>query len=100
MSFPWLASSQIGAAFSLLIWGIAAFAVVPPIQMRVMRAAAEAPGLASSVNIGAFNLGNALGAALGAATLGAGLGYTAVMVVGAVLALMALLLVLWAALRH
>lgn len=100
LSFPWLAGSQIGAAFSLLIWGIAAFAVVPPIQMRVMRAAAEAPGLASSVNIGAFNLGNALGAALGAATLGAGLGYMAVMVVGAVLAVMALLLVLWAAVRH
>lgn len=100
LSFPWLASSQIGAAISLLVWGIAAFAVVPPIQMRVMRAAAEAPGLASSVNIGAFNLGNALGAALGAATLGAGLGYAAVMVAGAVLALLALLLVLWSAARH
>lgn len=100
LSFPWLATSQIGAAISILIWGIAAFAVVPPIQMRVMRAAAEAPGLASSVNIGAFNLGNALGAALGAATLGAGLGYADVMVVGAILALMALLLVLWSAVRH
>ncbi len=38
-------------------------AVVPPLQMRVMRVAHEAPGLSSSVNIGAFNLGNALGAA-------------------------------------
>lgn len=100
LSFPWLASSQLGAAFSLLIWGTAAFAVVPPIQMRVMRAAAEAPGLASSVNIGAFNLGNALGAAFGAATLSAGLGYAAVMVMGAALALLALLLVLWSAARH
>ena len=47
----------------LLIFGFGTFAVVPPLQMRVMRAATDAPGLASSVNVGAFNLGNALGAA-------------------------------------
>lgn len=35
--------------------GAATFAVVPPLQMRVMRVAHEAPGLSSSVNIGAFN---------------------------------------------
>ena len=42
-----------------------------PVQIRVMHAAAEAPGLASSVNVGAFNLGNALGAAVGSGRLGA-----------------------------
>jgi MFS transporter, DHA1 family, inner membrane transport protein len=97
-AFPWLALTSIGATITLLLWGIAAFAVVPPIQMRVMRAAAEAPGLASSVNIGAFNLGNALGAALGAAVLQANLGYTTVMLAGAGLAVMALILVVWMAL--
>ena len=35
--------------------------------MRVMEAAKDAPDLASAVNIGAFNLGNALGVALSAA---------------------------------
>ena len=45
-----------------MIWGAATFALVPPLQMRVMSVAHEAPGLASSVNIGAFNLGNAVGA--------------------------------------
>ncbi len=35
--------------------------------MRVMRVAHEAPGLSSSVNIGASNLGNALDAAAGGA---------------------------------
>lgn len=94
LAFPWLAQHQAGAAFGLLVWGTAAFAVVPPVQMRVMRAAAEAPGLASSINIGAFNLGNALGAAAGALVLRLGLGYSAVMAVGAALAGLALLLVL------
>jgi DHA1 family inner membrane transport protein len=43
------------------LWGIASFARVPPLRVRVMAAAADAPNLASSVNIGAFNLGNAFG---------------------------------------
>jgi len=95
-AFPLLAGTHAGAAIGLLVWSVAAFALVPPIQMRVMRAAVLAPGLASSVNIGAFNLGNAIGAAMGAALLSAGLGYTAVMLGGAALALAALALVLWA----
>lgn len=94
-AFPFVAGSQLGAAIGLFIWSAAAFALVPPTQMRVMRAAVEAPGLASSINIGAFNLGNALGAALGAAVLSAGLGYAAVMFVGATLALLSLPLVIW-----
>ncbi|MGG6496743.1 UNVERIFIED_CONTAM: MFS transporter, partial [Bacteroidetes bacterium 56_B9] len=60
---PLAFASQAGAAIGLLLWGAAAFAIVPPVQMRVMQTAAEAPGLASSINVGAFNLGNALGAA-------------------------------------
>ena len=79
---PLLARSDIGAAVSMVIWGAATFAVVPPLQMRVMRVASEAPGLSSSVNIGAFNLGNALGAAAGGAVVSAGLGYSFVPVMG------------------
>lgn len=67
--------------------------MVPPLQMRVMQAAAEALGLASSVNIGAFNLGNAIGAALGGAVIAAGLGYAAVPAVGGVTAAAGLALV-------
>nr|WP_315252012.1 MFS transporter [uncultured Duganella sp.] len=100
LAFPWLAQTQIGAAAGLLVWGIAAFALVPPVQMRVMRAATEAPGLASSVNIGAFNLGNAIGAAAGAVVLNANLGYAAVMYAGAVLTLLALALVAWSAMAQ
>jgi len=97
LAFPWLAQTQLGAAAGLLVWGIAAFALVPPVQMRVMRAATEAPGLASSVNIGAFNFGNAIGAALGATVLNANLGYAAVMYAGAGLTVLALILVAWSA---
>jgi DHA1 family inner membrane transport protein len=63
------------AAVAILLWGIASFAIVPPLQMRVMETAPDAPNLASAMNIGAFNLGNAIGAALGGAVIGIGFGY-------------------------
>ncbi|GLK65029.1 MFS transporter [Paracoccus kondratievae] len=90
---PLLISTPVGAAVTLLIWGAAAFAIVPPVQMRVMQAAHDAPGLASSINIGAFNLGNAIGAALGGAVISAGLGYAAVPVAGGLTAAAGLVLV-------
>jgi DHA1 family inner membrane transport protein len=85
-ALPWILHSRFGAAVGLLFWGAAAFAIVPPVQTRVMRAAAEAPGLASSINIGAFNLGNALGAAVGGGVISAGLGYAMVPMAGGLLA--------------
>ncbi|MFJ2992442.1 MFS transporter [Pandoraea sp. NPDC087047] len=94
LAFPLLAQTPVGTALAVVVWGIATFALVPPLQMRVMRAAAEAPGLASSVNVGAFNLGNAVGAAAGGAAISAGYGYTAVPIVGALIAASGLLLVL------
>ncbi len=77
---------EASAAILIFMWGVASFAVVPPLQMRVMEAAGEAPNLASAMNIGAFNLGNAVGAALGGAVIDAGLGYPAVSVAGAAMA--------------
>jgi DHA1 family inner membrane transport protein len=71
------------SAVLIFLWGVASFALVPPLQMRVMAAASDAPNLASAVNIGAFNLGNALGAALGGGVIGAGLGLPAVALAGA-----------------
>ncbi|THD66886.1 MFS transporter [Phenylobacterium sp.] len=71
------------SAVLIFLWGVASFALVPPLQMRVMAAASDAPNLASAVNIGAFNLGNALGAALGGAVISAGLGFPAVPLAGA-----------------
>ncbi|HYQ53389.1 MAG TPA: MFS transporter, partial [Pseudomonas sp.] len=90
---PLVLGSHLGAAIALLVWGVFTFAVVPPLQMRVMTAAAEAPGLASSINVGAFNLGNAVGAALGGAVISLDLGYAAVPMAGGMLAAVGLLLV-------
>jgi DHA1 family inner membrane transport protein len=84
----------VAAAGAIFIWGFASFAIVPPLQMRVMEAAGAAPNLASSMNIGAFNLGNAIGAALGGAVISRGLGYPAVALAGAVMAGSALAIVL------
>lgn len=84
-----------GASAALIfLWGIASFALVPPLQVRVMSAASDAPNLASAVNIGAFNLGNAFGAALGGGVIAAGLGYPMVALAGAATSAIGLLAVL------
>ncbi|MEE2850524.1 MAG: MFS transporter [Pseudomonadota bacterium] len=81
------------SAVLIFLWGIASFALVPPLQVRVMDAAREAPNLASAVNIGAFNLGNAIGAALGGAVIAGGLGYPAVALAGAGASALGLLMI-------
>ncbi|GGB39283.1 MFS transporter [Sphingomonas metalli] len=91
---PWPAP----AAAAILIWGMASFAIVPPLQMRVMDSASDAPNLASAMNIGAFNLGNAIGAALGGGVIGAGLALPLVSLAGAAMTALALLMIV--ALRH
>lgn len=87
-------------AILVFLWGIASFALVPPLQVRVMAAASDAPNLASSMNIGAFNLGNAIGAAVGGAVIAGGLGYPAVALAGALAAALGLGLVLILARRN
>ncbi|MBD0671808.1 MFS transporter [Streptomyces sp. CBMA156] len=95
--FTLTAHSKVLAAVTVLLIGALGFATVPPLQKRVLDQAHGAPTLASAVNIGAFNLGNALAAWLGGAVISAGLGYTAPNWVGAALAASALLLALWSA---
>ena len=94
LAFTVLMQWPVPAAAAILIWGIASFAIVPPLQMRVMDAAADAPNLASAMNIGAFNLGNAIGAALGGGVIGAGLGLPIVSLAGAAMAVVALAMLL------
>ncbi len=94
LGFTGMMRWPIPAAIAILIWGIASFAIVPPLQMRVMDAAVEAPNLASAMNIGAFNLGNAIGAAVGGGVIGVGLGLPAVAAAGAAMAALALAILL------
>src|SRR3546814_3075097 len=86
--------SPLAAAVTIFLWVVATFAIVPPLQMRVMEAASDAPNLASAVNIGAFNLGNAIGAAVGGGVIGLGLGFPAVSIAGAVMAVAGLVIAL------
>ncbi|MFK0257841.1 MFS transporter [Streptomyces sp. NPDC090445] len=92
--FTLTAHSKAGAAVTVVLIGALGFATVPPLQKRVLDQAAGAPTLASAVNIGAFNLGNALAAWLGGLVIAAGLGWTAPNWVGAALAGSALVLAL------
>ncbi|WP_340608426.1 MFS transporter [Xenorhabdus bharatensis] len=94
MLFPQIAKDTMTGGIILVLWGAASFGIVPPLQLKVMQVASEAQSLASSVNIGAFNLGNAIGAALGATVLSLGLGYEMVSYSGGFVALVGLLLLL------
>ncbi|GJE36986.1 MFS transporter [Methylobacterium persicinum] len=96
--FIWGLRWEGSAAALIFLWGIASFAIGTPLQMRAMQKAKEAPNLASAMNIGAFNLGNAIGAAVGGGVIDAGLGLPAVSLAGAVLAGAGLLMLI--ALRH
>ncbi|MCX5387594.1 MFS transporter [Streptomyces sp. NBC_00083] len=92
--FTVAAHDKLASAVMIFLIGALGFATVPPLQKRVLDQAAGAPTLASAVNIGAFNLGNALSAWLGGIVIAAGLGYTAPNWVGAALAASALVLAL------
>jgi len=63
------------AVATVFCWGTLAFALISPLQMRVVNEAAGAPNLASTVNQGAFNFGNAGGAWIGGLALTGGLAY-------------------------
>jgi DHA1 family inner membrane transport protein len=92
--FAWSMHNTVASIVTVFVWGVAAFATVPPLQMRVVQQASEGPHLASTLNIAAFNLGNAIGAFIGGSMIGMGLGLPSVSVAGAVVALLGLLVTL------
>jgi DHA1 family inner membrane transport protein len=80
----------------ILLLGIAAFATVAPLQLRVLEASGpNGRTLASSLNIAAFNLGNALGAWAGGVTIDRGLGLSALPLIAAGITAIGLVLALW-----
>lgn len=86
--------SAVVASASVFLMAAFGFATVSPIQKLVMDRAsnAGAPTLAASVNIGMFNLGNAIGAWAGGATIAAGFGLASPNWAGAILSMVALVL--------
>ncbi|MBD3940090.1 MFS transporter [Microbacterium sp. NEAU-LLC] len=83
VAFALLAGSQLATIVALVLMGAFGFGTVPGLQSRIMDYAGGAPTLASGANIGAFNVGNALGAWAGGVGISAGLGYTAPVWIGA-----------------
>ncbi len=79
------------AVVVIFLWGVVHFAAASPLQARIVEMAVGAPNLASTLNQGAFNLGNALGAALGGLVLTAGYGYQELSFASAIVACAALL---------
>ncbi|HEY0199133.1 MAG TPA: MFS transporter [Rhodanobacter sp.] len=76
--------------------GIAAFATVAPLQLRVLqKSAGGGQSLASSFNIAAFNLGNAIGAWLGGVVITHGPGMGAVTWVAALVTVLGFGVALW-----
>ncbi len=90
VAFAFVAHDKVLTATALFLMGAFGFATVPGLQMRIMNYAVGAPTLASGANIGAFNVGNALGAWIGGLTITAGLGYTSPLWAGAALTVVGL----------
>jgi predicted MFS family arabinose efflux permease len=86
--------SALTAVPGMLLFGTAAFAVVAPLQLRVMEAAGHAPDVASAANISAFTLGSAIGIYLGGAAIDGGLGLLSVNWIGGLLTSSGLVLAL------
>jgi len=93
------ASNPVGLFAFLFVIGLAASALSPAIQSRLMDVAGDGQTLAAAINHSSLNLGNSVGAYLGGVTIAAGLGYLsptwvglALCVPGVILALASLVL--------
>jgi DHA1 family inner membrane transport protein len=67
--FPLTLHHPVLAILNVFLWGIAAFGIMPGIQLRIMNLAHKAPLLATTSSHSALNLGNAAGAYLGGVTI-------------------------------
>jgi DHA1 family inner membrane transport protein len=94
LAMPFLELTVAPAVLMVLVWGCIHFAAGAPLQSRIVDQAKGAPNLASTLNQGAFNLGNALGASLGGIMLTAGIGYRYLSLGSAAVASVALLVAL------
>jgi MFS transporter, DHA1 family, inner membrane transport protein len=74
-AMPLFEPRVVPAVVMVFVWGCVHFAAGAPLQARIVDQAKGAPNLASTLNQGAFNLGNALGASLGGIMLTEGVSY-------------------------
>ncbi|MBO9132179.1 MFS transporter [Rhizobium sp. B230/85] len=88
--FSVTSEALVPAEITLFVWAFVTFAAVPALQIGVLRYGKDAPNLVSTINIGAFNVGNALGAWAGGVVIANGFGLTRVPLAAAALALVGL----------
>jgi DHA1 family inner membrane transport protein len=91
LGMPLVETKVVPAVLMVFVWGCIHFAAGAPLQARIVDQAKGAPNLASTLNQGAFNLGNALGASLGGIMLTEGVGYRYLSLGSAAVASVALL---------
>jgi DHA1 family inner membrane transport protein len=84
LAMPIAMPHVVPAVVLVFVWGMVHFGAIAPLQSRIVEQAKGAPNLASTLNQGAFNLGNALGASLGGIVLAAGYGYMRLPIASAV----------------
>ena len=84
--------SVVLVSIAAFLAGLAALALVAPLQARLMDVAGHAQGLGAMLNGCAINIANALGAALGGAVIAAHFGPASTSLVGVVLGLAALVI--------
>jgi DHA1 family inner membrane transport protein len=89
-AFTVTAGTVVGAGTSVLLISVTGSLCLPALQTRLMDVAGDAQTLAAAGQHAALNVANALGAWLGGVVIAAGLGYTAPAVVGALLAVVGL----------
>jgi len=95
-SMQFVIGTPVTAVIFFGVLGVASFATVAPLQLRVLEKAHGAgQNLASSLNIAAFNLGNAIGAWVGGLTIVHGPGLGALGWVAALITLAGLGIALW-----
>ncbi len=86
---PWL---FVAASF---VFGVMSFANVPPMQMRVMKHGGDAPELAATANISAFNIANAIGGVIGGSAVDSSMGASAIPFVAAIIPMLGLVFIWW-----
>lgn len=93
--FSWASQATWLAEITLFLWAVATFSAVPALQINVLAQGKGAPNLVSTLNIAAFNVGNALGAWVGGTVIQLGYGLPVVPVAAAGLAIIGLILCLF-----
>ncbi|MDP4095830.1 MFS transporter [Paenibacillus sp. P96] len=97
VSLTWTSQYKAAAIITIFIWGVAAYSIIAPLNIRSLQKAGDAQELASTLNISAFNMGNAIGAFVGGMVIDGILGLAAVPWTASLITLVGIVLTVWSA---